>query len=57
MTKAGLLIFSHYLEYVTPTVFRDYFPLPLFQEMSRYEYHIETGLGTKNELFKVCPDA
>jgi hypothetical protein len=35
---------------------RDTFPLPLFQEMSRYENHIETGLGTKNGLFEVYPD-
>jgi hypothetical protein len=33
---------------------RQYFQI--FQEMSRYENHIETGLGTKNGLFKVCPD-
>jgi hypothetical protein len=25
--------------------------------MSRYENHIETGFGTENELFKVCPDS
>jgi hypothetical protein len=31
---------------------KDIFPLPLFQEMSRYENHIEIGLGTKNGLFQ-----
>jgi hypothetical protein len=44
------------LGYLKPRVFRDNFPLPLFQEMSRYENHIETGLGTKNGLFEVYPD-
>jgi competence ComEA-like helix-hairpin-helix protein len=34
-----------------------YFPLPLFQEMSRYENHIETRLGGENGLFEVYLDS
>jgi hypothetical protein len=47
----------HYLEYRKPKILQGYLPLPLFQEMSKYENHIETRLGTENGLFKVCPDS
>jgi len=33
-------------------IIQDNFPLPLFQEMSRYENHIESGLATKNGVFQ-----
>jgi hypothetical protein len=42
--------------YLKPRILRGFFPLPLFQEMPRYENHIETGLGEKTGFSRCVPN-
>jgi len=42
-----LKVSCHNVVYLKPRILRGFFPLPLFQEMPRYENHIETGLEKK----------